>query len=121
MSHRILIVDDKEHFIEMVILRLRNYGYNEVFCARSGSEAFDRVKLCNPDLIIVATLLTDMDGFVLCQQIKGFSKESVKVILMAGLAEENNVERADYVGADDYVVKSFDCFQLMVAIKKLLS
>ena len=44
----------------------------------------------------------------------------MKIILLNGLAEMNNVQRAKEAGADDFVVKTSDHLFLMDAVRKIL-
>ena len=121
MNQRILIVDESEHFLEMIAIRLLNYGYENYFIAKNVQEAQEMIKEDFPDLVIIDTKLGDRDGFELCRKIKLDHGDNIKVILMTGLAQQYNLEKAQEVKADDYVVKTFDCLILMVAIKKLIS
>ena len=117
---KILIIDDSEHFLEILRIRLLNYGYQNFTIAKSAQEGLIKLQLEKPDLIVLNTVLFDGDGFEVCRKIKERLGSSMKIILMAGLAEKYNAQKAGQAGADDYIIKTFDSLLLMAAIKKAL-
>ncbi|MDO8580777.1 MAG: response regulator [Candidatus Omnitrophota bacterium] len=121
MENKILIIDPSEHFVELVNRRLSAYGYTNYSSQRTAQEGLRQVMLEKPDLVIVATKLADADGFDTCKHIKDWAGDTIKVILLASMAEPNNSARAQIAGADEYVAKTLDCLPLITAIKKLLS
>ena len=114
---KIVIIDDSEHFLEILRTRLLNYGYENFMIARSANEGLYKIKIEKPDIAVVSTKLSDMDGFMFCQKIKEIAP-AVSVILMTGMAERADLAKAKSAGADDYAVKTFDCLVLLAAIKK---
>ena len=119
MDCKILIVTEIEHYAELIRTHLRNYGYANVTICRDSAYIEESLKQ-KPLLVLMDTQLTATDGFKLCHQIKRDPAIDAKVILMSGLAETYNPGKAMQVGADDYVVKTFDSLLLMAAIKKTL-
>mgnify|MGYP002624225040 CR=1 FL=1 len=121
MGDKILIIDQSHHFMEMLTVRLLNYGYDKFRTARTGKDGLRIVDLEEPNLVVIDTCLPDTSGYRLCQQIKELHGDKIKVLLMTGLAERYHLEKAVQVCADEYVIKTYDCLFLMAAIKRLLS
>ena len=121
MGDKILIIDSSHHFVEMLTVRLLNYGYNKFRTAKTGKDGLRMVDLEEPDLVVIDTRLPDSSGYRICQQIKELHGNKIKVLLMTGLAEKYHLEKAVEAGADEYVIKTYDCLFLMAAIKRLLS
>jgi CheY-like chemotaxis protein len=61
MSHRILIVDDEAHILQVLSLKLRNAGY-DVLTAVDGEEAFEYASKQQPDLVITDFQMPYMTG-----------------------------------------------------------
>src|SRR5580765_8582408 len=65
----LLVVDDKEANIQVVGAALGKLGY-EIVPATGGIEAFKRLAVRRPDLILLDLLMRDMDGFEVCRRIR---------------------------------------------------
>ncbi len=60
-SHKILIVDDEEHILQVLSLKLRNCGY-DIATAVDGEDALHQVRANQPDLIISDVQMPYMNG-----------------------------------------------------------
>lgn len=70
MSHRILVVDDEAHIVQVLSLKLRNAGH-EVITAVDGEEGFELACKQKPDLIITDFQMPYMTGLELCKALAG--------------------------------------------------
>ncbi|GAA0988996.1 hypothetical protein GCM10009555_071950 [Acrocarpospora macrocephala] len=70
MAERILVVDDVAANRYVIGRWLEHSGY-EVIEAASGQEALDAVREQLPDLVLLDVRMPDMDGFEVCERIKG--------------------------------------------------
>jgi two-component system alkaline phosphatase synthesis response regulator PhoP len=66
MTHRILVVDDEAHILQVLSLKLRNAGY-EVLTAVDGEEALELALRQSPDLVITDFQMPYMTGLELCK------------------------------------------------------
>ena len=121
MNPKILIVDRSEHFIELICIRLLNYGFNNFKTAKCGRDGLKIVDFESPDIVIIETRLEDINGLKVCELIKELHGPQVKVIIMSGLAEPSQLAKAKDAGADEYVFKTFDCVDILIAVKKLVA
>ena len=85
MNNRILIIDESEHYTNMIVNRLTNYGYDEVFLSTNGTDGVHKFEMLKPEVVVIDSRLSDVDGFKLCQQIKKMTNISTKVILTVKL------------------------------------
>lgn len=120
MANKILIIDESEHFVSTIVNRLLNYGYEYIYTAKSGAEGLDKIAVIKPNIVVLDTKLNDMDSFELCSSIKKLYKEKIKVLLMVRMTERYDPQQAEKSGADAYVIKTFDCIQLLTEIKRAL-
>jgi two-component system cell cycle response regulator len=113
----IAIVDDDPAIRRLVRLFLKRSGYQIVEFA-AGEEARAALRTIAWDLAILDRRLPDMDGVVLCQELKANPEfKSRYVIMLTGEDEqEDKVEGLD-LGADDYITKPFQYPELLARIR----
>lgn len=70
MAHRILIVDDEAHILQVLSLKLRNCGY-DVVTAVDGEEALHIAMTSPPDLVITDVQMPYMNGLELAVSLDG--------------------------------------------------
>jgi two-component system, OmpR family, alkaline phosphatase synthesis response regulator PhoP len=81
-SHKILIVDDEQHILQVLTLKLRNAGY-EVLTAVDGEEGFDIACRERPDLVITDFQMPYMTGLELCRALtKQGETDHIPVLLL---------------------------------------
>jgi len=117
---RVLLVDDEEEVRENVGEFLTDQGYTVVE-AGDGEEALAKSFTEKPDLILLDLRLPKVDGFQVCQTLKGNPITSVIPIIMitALNATSQKVKGIEY-GADDYIEKPFDLEELAARVKMVL-
>jgi two-component system KDP operon response regulator KdpE len=117
VADRILVVDDEPNILATIGPLLRARGY-EVLTAMNGHAALESVQRDSPDLIILDLGLPDLDGVVVCSQIRE-SRSTAILVLSARGAEHDKVRALD-AGADDYVTKPFGTEELLARIRVAL-
>jgi two-component system KDP operon response regulator KdpE len=86
--------------------------------ARTGEEAIDLTRDCNPSLVLLDILLPGIDGFETCLRIRAFS--SVPILMLTGMGDPRDRVRGLDLGADDYLPKPFSHKELIARIRALL-
>jgi CheY-like chemotaxis protein len=81
MYHRVLIVDDEAHIVQVLSIKLRNAGY-EVFTAVDGEEAMELAGREIPDLIITDFQMPYMTGLELCRALAANPTTAAIPVLM---------------------------------------
>lgn len=113
----ILIVDDIRKNLQLLIEILDTSGYGTTF-AVSGKQALERVKVTEPDLILLDLMMPEMNGIEVCKILKNNSKtEPIPIIFLTAATETNYLISAFEVGAVDYVIKPFKTPELLARIK----
>jgi len=120
MSARILIVDDLAPNVNLLQVKLQA-EYYDVLTARSGQEALEVAEKERLDLILMDAMMPGMDGFEACKRIKNNPETwHVPVIMVTALEETKDRIRGLEAGADDFVTKPIDDFNLMARVRSLL-
>jgi len=121
----ILIVDDEPNTAEYMATLLESSGYTTSW-AYSGTEALvtaNRQEDGNHpiDLVILDVRLPDLDGYEVCQRIKGNETlKHVSVIMVTALHSTDDKTRGLDLGADDYITKPFQSEELLARVKAVL-
>ncbi|GAB3855192.1 hypothetical protein GCM10028801_10340 [Nocardioides maradonensis] len=101
-----LIVDDSAELRTLVRARLELSGLFEVVGeARSGSEGWALAEALQPDLVLLDTSMPEMDGLEALPLILAVSPAS-RVVVYTGFGEAGLADRAEALGAADFIEKS---------------
>ena len=118
MSKRILIVEDSPFQAEALSGALSELDC-EVSIAPMGKRALENLTE-DINIVILDTILPDMDGFELCKKIKVERPKGLTVVMTTGKIDAVDAIKAKQNGADDYAVKTEDYQHLMEVVKKYL-
>ncbi len=114
---RVLIAEDDADSFELLATLLNSFGY-EVVGVDNGDDAW-RV-LQRPDrpmLAVLDWLMPGMSGVDICRQLRAQKCDNpTYVILLTSLTSEDNIVEGLEAGADDYITKPFDFFELNARI-----
>lgn len=114
---RILVVDDEATIRETVKLNLEKEGY-EVVTAADGSDALEKARSEDFDLIILDLMLPELDGLTVCRVIRR-EQDTPIIMLTARTGEMDKIVGLES-GADDYVVKPFSLGELLARVRAVL-
>jgi len=117
---KVLVVDDEEEVRENLCEFLGDHGFAAVE-AVDGEEALAKSFTEKPDLILLDLRLPKVDGYQVCQTLKGNPITSVIpiIILTALNATPQKIKGIEY-GADDYIEKPFDLEELLARIRMVM-
>jgi two-component system alkaline phosphatase synthesis response regulator PhoP len=119
-EHKILIVDDEEHILELIRFNLEKNGYKAICCG-NGIDAINLTKAEKPDLVLLDVMLPGVDGYDVCKEIrKDNSISNIPVIMITAKGEELDKILGLELGADDYITKPFSVRELVARVKAVL-
>jgi CheY-like chemotaxis protein len=120
-KRKILVVDDDPEIVELMVDVLERDGRFEVRTASSGYDAGVITQDYRPDLIILDYMLPDVNGNVVCKTIRGKDAfEHMKIIIVSGVVNKDDIDNLLEVGADDFMQKPFSIDSLISKITELL-
>lgn len=116
-SHRILVVDDEPYITDVVSAALRFEGLASDDAA-TGSEALDKAREGDFDLIVLDVMLPDIEGFEVCRQLRAEDIGTPVLFLTARDATADKLTGLAH--GDDYVTKPFSLDELLARIRAVL-
>ena len=116
----ILIVDDEKDICDQISGLLNDNSF-ETFVANSSDDALKKMKMKNPNLILLDIWLNNskLDGFKTLEKIKEFN-EKIPVIMISGHGNIDTAVKLIKKGAFDFVEKPLDSELLIFKIKHRL-
>jgi CheY-like chemotaxis protein len=116
----VLLVDQNVDTLEMCEFALRDSGFG-VDTAHDGNEALAKVRSAMPDVVITDIVLSGMDGFSLCREIKQDRRTAViPVIAVTGYSTPTRLEEAERAGFDAFILKPCGPDDLIVRIRQTI-
>lgn len=117
----VLIADDNPQILELLEAYLDPLDV-EVVAAADGQAALAMVEQRRPDLILLDVMMPRRSGYEICRMLKQDPQyRDIPIIMVTALNELSDVERARESGADDYLSKPVNKFELHERVQGLLS
>ena len=121
MTKKILIAEDEEDILELLSAIFGDLGDYEILCARDGEEALRITRVDNPDIILLDIQLPKLNGYEVCKLVKSDPTMSqTKVLMISGMAQNSDWQKAREAGADGYIIKPFSSIELVEKVEELL-
>lgn len=113
-KRKVLIVDDDQELVELLVDAFERDGRFETRMANNGFDAGMLVKEFRPDLVVLDVMLPDINGKEVCQRVRSDETlDSVKIICISGMVEQDRVADLKAAGANDFMQKPFPVDRLL--------
>jgi two-component system OmpR family response regulator len=120
-TQKILIVDDDHEIRDLLVKRLKTYGFDAVAvdCEKNMTNELASGGFA---LVILDIMLRGEDGLSLCRNIRSSNSpyKGIPVIFLSALNETTDRIVGLEIGADDYLPKPFETRELVARIKAIL-
>jgi response regulator RpfG family c-di-GMP phosphodiesterase len=120
VAGRVLLIDDDAGIrrLSKKILETLGCGCDE---AESGEEGLAAIRAARYDLVLLDLTLPDMDGFEVCRQLRQRPRfPHLKIIIVSGRGDQDELAEALPRGADDYIPKPFHTRQMIAKVQHAL-
>ncbi len=117
MSELILVIEDEAPVQEAIVRALQAAGMR-VITASDGERGLELLRAESPDLVLLDLILPKIGGMDVCTVIREHSE--VPVVMLTGLAAEDDRVEGLTRGADDYITKPFRARELAARIRAVL-
>ena len=118
MQTRILLVEDEVHLQHAIKLNLELEGH-QVQISGTGTDAVKIFREQKFDLVILDIMLPEMDGLMVCENIRMYDQNIPVLFLSAKNTPADRIAGLKK-GADDYLAKPFELEELILRINKLI-
>lgn len=113
----ILVVDDEKNIRLVVGKSLEKSGFKVEYAA-DGVQAVEKANDLNPNLVLLDLRLPKMNGFLVLEALKSdAATEEIPVIIVSALSEEDDIQKAISLGAEDFLVKPITQSDLLAAVE----
>ena len=116
---RIYIADDDENVLDAITTILEDEGA-KVIAGTDGQKIFTSVTFGNPDCIITDLYMPNSSGFNAIGAMKDFLSVSCPILVVTGHATEENITRAQELGATEYIAKPLKADKLIDTVVRLI-
>src|SRR5215217_6164882 len=116
----VLIVDDDLTARETLIAMLEGEQY-DLQIAKDGVQALHMLEELQPDLILLDVMMPGMDGFEACRRIRATSRlAEVPILILTALDDRASRLKGIEAGADDFLTKPIDRYELQARVRTIL-
>lgn len=120
MKAKVLIADDDDEIRDLLRFSLEGEQY-QVIETKDGQEALNKVRSEKPDLVILDVMMPKMTGYEVCEKMRsdGFTCLT-PIIMLTSLTQTKDKVTGIKLGADEYVTKPFEPFELTMRVEGLI-
>lgn len=112
VNSTILIVDDDPAGREVLESILEADGY-DLILAENGYQALEFARSIRPDIILLDVMMPGMDGFEVCRRIRSEDTiAEIPILFLTALDDRQSLLNGLEVGADDFITKPPDRYEL---------
>lgn len=116
---KILVAEDEPIMRKTICLKLQKEGY-DVITTDNGREAMKLIETEQPQLVITDIMMPYASGLEIVGKVKQ-SANSIPIIVLSAMGQENVVVEAFNLGADDFISKPFSPNELSMRVRRLLA
>ena len=103
---KILLVEDDDGLANVYLTRLGAEGFN-VKRVPNGEDALAVAVEFKPDLVLLDAMMPKISGFDVLDILRNTPETAnSSIIMLTALSQESDKQRAESLGADEYLVKS---------------
>lgn len=118
---KVMVVDDEPDIVKIVKIAMELANF-EVIEAYSGEDCLEKIaKGAKPALILLDIMMPGISGYETCGKIRENKDfKDVKIVMLTAKGQKGDAEDGLKVGADDYIIKPFDPYELIEQVKEIL-
>ena len=103
---KIILIEDDPILSKVLFEELKDAGF-EVRGALDGEAGLELIRKEKPDLVLLDIMMPKKTGFEVLEELKKSPEtQSVPVIILSLLGDDENLKKGLQMGANDYIVKS---------------
>lgn len=120
MAKRVLVVDDEPNIVMSLRFLMEREGF-QVEVTSTGQAAVAALDRQPADLVLLDIMMPELDGFEVCQRIRGNPAwRATKIVMLTAKGRDVERDKGLALGADAYVTKPFSTRDLVAKVKQML-
>jgi DNA-binding response OmpR family regulator len=117
-ARSVLVIDNDRELVDLLAFYFEEHGF-AVETAVDGHIGVAAALLRKPDVIICDLIMDRMHGFEVIQKVRARPElAGTLLIMVSAKSYKPDMDRAQALGADHFVVKPFRCDELLRLIEK---
>ena len=117
---KILVIDDEPRNVRLLSVILKAEGY-EVLQGYSGEEALEKTETESPDVILLDIMMPRINGYEVCKRLREDEQtKAIPIVMITAVEGLDGKIKALDIGADEFINKPFDRFEVLARIRSLL-
>ena len=118
---KLVIVEDDKFLRDLIVRKLTTEGFL-VREAESGEQGLEVLREDPPQLLLLDILLPGMSGYEVLEAIRNDEKlKSVPVVMLSNLGQKEEIEKAESLGAKDFLIKAkYTPGEIVTRVKEIL-
>ncbi|SFE38636.1 DNA-binding response regulator, OmpR family, contains REC and winged-helix (wHTH) domain [Paenibacillus algorifonticola] len=118
LQGHILLAEDDERLGGLIVQMLEKSGYHQVDWVQDGEDAYDYTFAAHYEVVVLDWMMPGMSGVEVCRKLREQGYSGAILMLTARDTLQDRIEGLDS-GADDYLVKPFELFELLARLRAL--
>jgi two-component system chemotaxis response regulator CheY len=119
-KYQVMAVDDSAFTLTIISTYLENSEFEVVEAARNGSDAIERFREVEPDLVLLDIVMPGLSGQETLRQILEIRPDA-KVVMVSSLGTEEDVRECLEIGAKSFLKKPFAKEDLIEFLRELVA
>ena len=118
---KVMAVDDEPDIVKIVKISLELADFEVIECS-SGEECLAKIKAGEkPRLILLDIMMPGLSGYETCAKLREDPRmKDVKIVMLTAKGQKGDAEEGLRMGADDYIIKPFDPYELIEQVKEIM-
>ena len=117
-NNKVLIIDDEQPIVDNLTIFLERSGF-VVESANNDLQGFEKHRSFQPNVIILDVMMPEMDGRQMLRVLRS-DNDWTPVVLLTEVGNSTDRAMAITEGADDYLNKPYDPYELVARIQAIL-
>ncbi|MEW6557668.1 MAG: response regulator [Elusimicrobiota bacterium] len=118
---KIVIADDDFAILELIRITLETEGH-KIISHNNGLDTYQAVLKEIPDLVILDVMMPKMNGYEVCEKMRETpATRLIPVIMLTSQTQTKDKLTGLKLGADDYLTKPFDPYELAARVEGIIS